>query len=130
MLVLVLGLVVVARSYVDGLMSPDASRTSHTNHRLVWLRLLSVHQREAHKPVKDGDTCSSDDTQCSQCKHEWMNDATLQLISEYQKHVVSWDSTHKFYKLVNKQNDAWEEIAKEVGISVPEVKKKMNNGRN
>jgi hypothetical protein len=31
---------------------------------------------------------------------EWTNDATLQLISEYQKHVVLWDSTHKFYKLV------------------------------
>jgi hypothetical protein len=59
-----------------------------------------------------------------------MNDATLQLISEYQEHVVLWDSTHKFYKLVNKQNDVWEEIAEEVGISVPEVKKKMNHGRN
>jgi hypothetical protein len=44
--------------------------------------------------------------------------------------VVLWDSTHKFYKLVNKKNDAWEEIAKEVGISVPQVKKKMNNDRN
>ena len=49
---------------------------------------------------------------------------------EYEKHVVLWDRTHKFYKLVNKKNDAWEEIAKEVGISVAEVKKKMNNGRN
>ena len=37
---------------------------------------------------------------------------------------------HKFYKPVNKKKDAWEEIAKQVGISVPEVKKKMNNGRN
>jgi transcription initiation factor IIE alpha subunit len=61
---------------------------------------------------------------------EWTNNATLELISEYQKHVVLWDSAHKFYKLVNKKNDAWEEIAKEVGISVPEVKKKMNKGRN
>jgi hypothetical protein len=59
---------------------------------------------------------------------EWMNDATLQLISEYQKHVILWDSTHKFYKLVNKKDDAWEEIAK-VGNSVPEVKKKLNNGK-
>ena len=59
---------------------------------------------------------------------EWTNNATLQLISEYQKHVVLWDSTHKFYKLGNKKNDAWEEIAKEVGVSVPKVK--MNNGRN
>jgi hypothetical protein len=61
---------------------------------------------------------------------EWKNDATLQLISEYYKHVVLWDSGHKFYKLVNKKNDAWEEIAKEVDISVPDVKKKINNGRN
>jgi hypothetical protein len=60
---------------------------------------------------------------------EWMNNATVQLISEYQKHVILWDRTHKFYKLVNKNNDSWEEIAKEVGISVAEVKKKMNNGR-
>jgi hypothetical protein len=36
---------------------------------------------------------------------------------------------HKFYKPVNKK-DAWEGIANQVGISVPEVKKKMNNGRN
>ena len=36
---------------------------------------------------------------------------------------------YKFYKLVNKKNDEWEEIAKEVGISVAEVKKKMNYGR-
>jgi LysM repeat protein len=55
---------------------------------------------------------------------EWTNDVTVQLISEYQKHVVL------FYKLVNKKNDACEEIAKEVGISVPQVKKKLNNGRN
>ena len=61
---------------------------------------------------------------------ERTNDATFQLISEYQKHVVFWDRTHKFYKLVSKKNDAWEEIAKEVGISVAEVKKEMNNGRN
>jgi hypothetical protein len=43
--------------------------------------------------------------------------------------VVLWDSTRKFYKLVNKKNDAWEETAKEVDISVPQVKKKIN-GRN
>jgi hypothetical protein len=61
---------------------------------------------------------------------EWTNDVTLILISEYQKHVVLWDRTHKFHKLVNNKNDAWEEIAKEVGIGVAEVKKKMNNGRN
>jgi hypothetical protein len=60
---------------------------------------------------------------------ERTNDATLQLISEYEKHVVLWDRTHKFYKLVNNKNDAWEEIAK-VDICVPQVKKKMNNGRN
>ena len=61
LLVLVLGLAFVARSYVDGRTSPD---TSHASHGLVWLRLLSVHQREARKLVKDGDTCSSVDTQC------------------------------------------------------------------
>ena len=61
---------------------------------------------------------------------EWTNDATLELISEYEKRVVLWDRTHKFYKLVNKKNDAWEEISKKLGISVAEVKKKMNNGRN
>jgi hypothetical protein len=60
----------------------------------------------------------------------WTNNAMLQLTSEYQKHVVLWDSTHKFYKLVNKKNYVWEGTAKEVGISVLEVKKKMNNGRN
>ena len=124
---LVLGLAVGARSYVDGLTSPD---TSHGSRGLVWLRLLSVHQREARKPVKDGDTCSSDDRSAGSINMEWTNNATLKLISEYQKHVVLWDSTHKFYKLVNKKNDAWEEIAKEVDISVPDVKNKINKGRN
>ena len=33
---------------------------------------------------------------------EWTNDVTLQLNSEYEMHVVSWDRTHKFYKFVNK----------------------------
>jgi hypothetical protein len=62
---LVLGLGVVARSHVDGLPSPDTSCTiPNRSHERVWLRLLSVHQREARKPVKDGDTCSSVDTQC------------------------------------------------------------------
>jgi hypothetical protein len=37
--------------------------------------------------------------------------------------VVLWDRTHKFYKLVSKEYEAWEEISKEVGISVAEVKK-------
>ena len=37
---------------------------------------------------------------------------------------------YKFYKLVNKKDDAWEETAKEVEISVPDVKNKMNSGRN
>jgi hypothetical protein len=58
---------------------------------------------------------------------EWTNDdATLQLISEYEKRVVLWDRTHKFYKLVNKKNDAWEELLK----NLAELKKKINNGRN
>jgi enamine deaminase RidA (YjgF/YER057c/UK114 family) len=61
---------------------------------------------------------------------ESTNDATLELISKYVKYVVLWDSTRKFYRLVNKKNDVWEENAKEVGIRVAEVKKKMNNGRN
>jgi hypothetical protein len=76
LLVLVLGLAVVARSYLDGLTSPDTNHTSHASHGLVGVRLLFVHQREARKPVKDGDTCSSVDTQCWQNEHgvdEWCN---------------------------------------------------------
>ena len=42
---------VVACSYVDGTMSPDTSRSSHTSHGLVRLWLLSVHQRDAHNPL-------------------------------------------------------------------------------
>jgi hypothetical protein len=112
LLALVFGLGVVARSYVDGPKSPDTSRKSHTNHGLVWLRLLSVHQRDAHNPL-GRDTCSSVDSHSCTVNTEWTNDVTLRLISEYEKHVV-----------------LWEEISKERGISVVEVKKKMNNGRN
>jgi hypothetical protein len=35
-----------------------------------------------------------------------------------------------FINLSIKKNNACEEISKEMGISVAEVKKKMNNGRN
>ena len=35
-----------------------------------------------------------------------------------------------FINLSIKKNDAWEEMSKEVDISVPQVEKKMNNGRN
>ena len=34
---------------------------------------------------------------------ERTNDVTLQLFSEYEKHVVLWDRTHKFHKLVSKK---------------------------
>ena len=87
MLARVLGLAAVARSCVDVL----TNRTSLASHGLLGIRLLSVHQREARKPVKHGDTCSSEMTRSLNI--EWANEATLQLISECQKHVVLWEST-------------------------------------
>jgi hypothetical protein len=113
-----------ASSYVNGFTRTDTNRTNHATHGLVWLRLLSVHQKEAHKRAAQM-------TRSARIVNmELTNDAMLRLISEYEKHAVLWDNTHKFYKLVNNENDAWEEIATEVGISVAEVKKKMNNDRN
>ena len=50
---LLLGLGVVALSYVDGPTSPDTSRTNHTSDGLVRLRLLSVHQTDARSPLDD-----------------------------------------------------------------------------
>ena len=66
-----------------------------------------------YKPQKPNEPRTRVASQCFTVNMEWTNDVTLQLISEYEKHVV-----------------LWEEISKELGISVAEVKKKMNDGRN
>jgi hypothetical protein len=58
MLLHVLRLRVVALLYVDGPPSPSKSRTSHKSRGLVQLRLLSIHQMDAHNP-SDDKTCTS-----------------------------------------------------------------------
>jgi hypothetical protein len=81
----------VARSYVDGLMSPDTTHTSPVRATPTvvgtskgdsqafkgrWYVQLSWHARSVNM--------------------EWTNDATLELISEYEKQVVLWDTYHDF----------------------------------
>lgn len=58
---------------------------------------------------------------------EWMNDRVIDLIKLYEKHVVLWDSTNKFYKINNKKNDAWKEISQELNLDVQEIKRKITS---
>ncbi|XP_047104849.1 uncharacterized protein LOC124743995 [Schistocerca piceifrons] len=58
---------------------------------------------------------------------EWSNDLSLQLIEAYRDRPVLWDVSHNYYKLANRRNEAWAEIAKLFNCDVMEVKKKMNS---
>ncbi|KAK2708860.1 hypothetical protein QYM36_014476, partial [Artemia franciscana] len=58
---------------------------------------------------------------------EWTNDLMLSFISEYGKYPLLWDNTHPFYKSVPKKNEAWDAISEELGIEVPDLKRKMTS---
>ena len=58
---------------------------------------------------------------------EWTNDLMLSFISEYRKYPLPWDNTHPFYKSVPKKNEAWDAIFEELGIEVPDLKRKMTS---
>ncbi|KAL1516253.1 hypothetical protein ABEB36_000172 [Hypothenemus hampei] len=58
---------------------------------------------------------------------EWANDKTIELIELYRSKDCLWNPKSKHYKLLNKKNDAWGEIASEINCDMPEVKKKVNS---
>ncbi|XP_011860828.1 PREDICTED: uncharacterized protein LOC105557984 [Vollenhovia emeryi] len=56
---------------------------------------------------------------------EWSQDKVIDLINVYKEKSILWSATnpHHFNRL--KKKDAWEEIARDTGISVEHCKKKM-----
>jgi hypothetical protein len=58
---------------------------------------------------------------------EWSEDLVLQFIEAYRDRPVLWDVRHKFFKIKNKRNDAWEELATLFNTNRYEAKKKINS---
>lgn len=58
------------------------------------------------------------------CRMEWTNEKTLALIELYRSQPCLWDPKSKLYKLMNKKQDAWKDIAAELDCDEIEVKKK------
>lgn len=56
---------------------------------------------------------------------EWSQEQTIELIEIYKKHEILWNPSHpEHFNKLTKQN-VWKEIAKYVGRSVDDIKKKM-----
>lgn len=58
---------------------------------------------------------------------DWTDDNVIRLINEYRERQCLWDPATPHYKMMNKKNDAWTDIANTLGCDVEEVKKKMNS---
>lgn len=58
---------------------------------------------------------------------EWDNEKSIQLIKLYEIRPELWKATHKYYYNKNKKQDAWSEIARDMGTSVDVVKAKLNS---
>ncbi|CAH1113552.1 unnamed protein product [Psylliodes chrysocephalus] len=58
---------------------------------------------------------------------EWSNDSVLQLINAYRIRPVLWNSLDSYYKIKNKKEDAWRELADMLNTDIAEIKKKMQS---
>ncbi|XP_066978159.1 uncharacterized protein [Macrobrachium rosenbergii] len=56
---------------------------------------------------------------------EWSKEETIRFIEAYQKRELIWDPRHVAHYNKHRKQDAWEEVAKEMGTSVDVCKKKM-----
>lgn len=56
---------------------------------------------------------------------EWSKEDTIRFINIYHKRHLIWDPKHPDHYNKLRKQDAWEEVAKEMGKSVEECKKKM-----
>ena len=56
---------------------------------------------------------------------EWSEQDVLHFIDYYKKKKVLWDPKDLQYFNKNKKQDAWNEVGREVGFCVEEVKRKM-----
>lgn len=58
---------------------------------------------------------------------DWDQKKSLQLLDEYEKARLLWDSKHPQYYTKSKKQETWEQIAHKLKIEMPELKKKMNS---
>nr|CAI5853679.1 unnamed protein product [Callosobruchus analis] len=58
---------------------------------------------------------------------DWDNEKSLELIELYKMKLEIWQATNKFYYNKLKKQDAWSEIAKNMGTTVDIVKNKLNS---
>nr|CAH7769358.1 unnamed protein product [Callosobruchus chinensis] len=58
---------------------------------------------------------------------DWDNEKSLELIELYKMKPEIWQATNKFYYNKLKKQDAWSEIAKNMGTTVDIVKNKLNS---
>lgn len=59
----------------------------------------------------------------------WDNDKSLELIAEFKKREILWDSKNSaFYNQVKKE-EAWKELSNVFGLGVDEIKRKMDSLR-
>lgn len=56
---------------------------------------------------------------------EWNKENVSKLIELFREHPVLWNSKHFDYKMRNKKQDAWNEIALEMKLDRNEGEKKM-----
>ncbi|KAF0748608.1 MADF domain-containing protein [Aphis craccivora] len=56
---------------------------------------------------------------------DWNEQNTITFIEMYEQKPILWCAKHPQYYNKIKRNDAWEEIAKEIGFSADECRKKM-----
>jgi len=58
---------------------------------------------------------------------KWNNEKTLEFIEMYHNKPVLWDQKNPNYYNKYTKNDAWEELATEMGISLDDCKLKVNS---
>ncbi|KAK9696790.1 Alcohol dehydrogenase transcription factor Myb/SANT-like [Popillia japonica] len=58
---------------------------------------------------------------------EWNEESTLLLIETYRNYEILWDTKHPLYYNKIRKNDAWEEVAKQLGTTDEACKKKMTS---
>lgn len=61
---------------------------------------------------------------CDINKMEWNNEKELNFMEMYQTEPVLWDPGHRFHKDKKQLHDAWMRISEQVGLEIPELKKK------
>ena len=58
---------------------------------------------------------------------EWTQESVIELIELYKRREIIWNPKHPMHFNKFRNQDAWEELAKEMNRAVEKCKKKMEN---